>query len=281
MPSIYDITQYTKNPIKRLTLSLLLAFTYGCSTPSIKFHNKASEQHFSAERISTPLFEHIIYTNQATQTNTQHSLHVYLDGDGSPWLSNHWIAKDPTSRNPMILELMAMDSNASILLGRPCYHGLANTKKCHPQYWTSHRYSYEVVQSMRIALKKWLIAHPHIQKINFIGFSGGGGLAALLTPYFPQTTQLITLAANLSIDAWTTQHNYTPLIGSLNPIEQKQLNSQIQQTHIVGAQDKNIPISLVNSYVKKQESAKLLIIESQAHCCWNNHWQSILNNLVK
>ena len=73
-------------------------------------------------------------------------LHVYLDGDGTPMLGSY-PAADPTPRDPLVLDLMALDSTPSIYVGRPCYHGLSGAP-CSPSLWTSGRYSEPVVASM-------------------------------------------------------------------------------------------------------------------------------------
>ena len=66
-------------------------------------------------------YQHAIYRNSARGI----TLHVYLAGDGTPWLERYRIAPEPTPRRPLTLQLMAHDSSPSVLLGRPCYHGFA------------------------------------------------------------------------------------------------------------------------------------------------------------
>jgi len=179
----------------------------------------------------------------------------------------------------MILALMSLDKAPAILLGRPCYHRLSPKPNCHPKLWTSHRYSPIVINSMQIALTQWLTLHPNITSITFIGYSGGGAIASLLAPLFPQTKQLITFAANLDTDAWAKLHDYSPLTGSLNPILQKKLPSHIKQLHIAGEFDTNVPPSIIQNYISKEERSNILIIKSQEHCCWTVHWLTILGRI--
>ncbi|MCK5355732.1 MAG: hypothetical protein KAJ63_11475, partial [Methyloprofundus sp.] len=254
----------------------LLAFLNACTSPSTRFHNEAMAQHFNVAHLTTPLFQHIIYSNNAQREPSKNMLHIYLDGDGTPWVRKYVIAKDPTSRNRMILDLMGMDRTPSILLGRPCYYGLYTSPECHPRYWTSHRYAAEVVHSMKEALIKWLIQHPQFKNITFIGYSGGGTLAMLLAPYFKQTTQVVTVAANLDIEQWALLHAYSPLTGSLNPITQRKLPKTIKQLHFAGALDKNTPATITKSYAATKGRSKVFILNNQAHCCWNEHWLEIL-----
>jgi len=115
--------------------------------------------------------------------------------------------------------------------------------------------------------------------MTFIGYSGGGTIASLLAPLFPQTKQLITFSANLDTDAWAKLHGYSPLSGSLNPTLQKKLPSHIKQLHIAGELDTNVPPSIIQSYISKEERSNILIFKNQAHCCWNVHWLTILDRI--
>jgi len=261
---------------KTLLLFICIIGLSACTTPSEKFHSFAISKQFNSSPISTPLFQHIIYQNLASNTQRSETLHIYLDGDGTPWVNNRYIAVDPTARSPMILDLMSMDKGAAILLGRPCYYGLHTSTHCHFQFWTSHRYAEKVVASMAQALSLWLLQHPHFNKITFIGYSGGGTLALLLAPYFKQTEQVVTIAANLDTDAWAKLHDYSSLSGSLNPIKQPRLPATVRQLHIAGDQDTNVPASIIKSYVTSDGTAKFLTINNQAHCCWKMQWLAIL-----
>lgn len=261
----------------RYFIVITISCINACSSPSVNFHKIATQKLFNRSFVAPSLFQHTIYSNKPTILPSKEILHVYLDGDGTPWLHNRWIAKDPTARDTTILKLMEMDKQAAILLGRPCYYGSYTNQACHPRFWTSHRYAPEIVNSMKEALYLWLAQHPYFQQITFIGYSGGGTLAVLLAPHFKQTRQVITIAANLDIESWTKLHGYTPLTGSLNPLQEKKLPPSIRQLHIAGEQDHNVPISIIKSYAIQQDSAEVLVFEKQSHCCWDKHWLSILD----
>ncbi|NOT84080.1 MAG: alpha/beta fold hydrolase [Methylococcaceae bacterium] len=247
-----------------------------CTPPAKHFAEIADSYGFNGFSINSEQFEHQFYVNQAVmQPSADQKLHVYLDGDGTPWEQQRWVADDPTSRNPMILAMMQQDKAAAVFLGRPCYHGLNHTSACHLKYWTSHRYSAEVVRSMVAALKKCLIKYPFKQLV-LIGYSGGGTLAALIAPYFPEVKTLVTVAANLDVAAWSRHHGYQALNESLNPAVLP-LNPQLRQIHLAGLEDTVVPAWIIKTYAQGQVNARYLPYAHFDHaCCWVDEWSKIL-----
>lgn len=251
-----------------------------CVSPSIKFSREASIYGFSSLEINSDVFQHKIYLNQFVHDKPSlTTLHVYLDGDGTPWVKNRWIAKDPTARNPLVLRLMKLDKKPAILLGRPCYYGMNQSKPCKNKYWTSHRYSSTVVNSMTSVLKSWLEKNNYTN-IVFIGFSGGGVLAVLMANKIKWTTKVVTISANLDVDAWSEFHGYKTLESSLNPVKESELNKDIQQFHFAGKEDKVVPAFIIKKYAEGQEKAFFYEMEGQGHvCCWEDIWEKILLNI--
>lgn len=255
---------------KWLGLSLVLLAT-GCVAPAIKVDQLAAKFGFSRSELQGEGFTHIIYLNQpARQAPKQ--LHVYLEGDGDPWLNRRIIAPDPTPRDPLMLRLMSLDTSAALYLGRPCYHGLAAKEPCHPRLWTTHRYSPAVVDSMAAALQHSM-AYQNTDTVVLIGHSGGGTLAMLLAPQLEKTQTVLTLAANLDTTAWTQHHNYSPLYGSLNPAQALPLPDHIRQIHLLAAQDKNTPPALFPQSLLQQSQVCVVKITTYRHnCCWFDQW---------
>jgi hypothetical protein len=201
-------------------------------------------------------------------------LHVYLDGDGTPWQSES-PAQDPTSRNPLILSLMRQDQTPSILLGRPCYHGFNTSSFCHDSFWTAKRYAPEIVNSMVAALNNWLKKQA-FKKVVLIGYSGGGTLAVLMADKIPALQTVVTFAANLDVATWSQAHGFETLHESLNPMMQKKLSEQIRQVHLAGADDKVVPAHIINSYAEQQGGVYYLFPDFDHQCCWVESWQKIL-----
>lgn len=257
-----------------MTALLLILSLSGCATPSQRFHQKTLELGFTAERLQVSQFQHQIYAFKNLQQSK--TLHVYLDGDGSPWENKRRVAYDPTARNPLILALMKQDDTPSILLGRPCYYGLNAQVGCDSKFWTSHRYSGAVVWSMAQALNHW-IKQQGFNQVVLIGYSGGGSLAILMAEKIQHIHTVLTIAANLDVKAWSEFHGYVTLKGSLNPIEQGELSRHIQQIHVAGQDDQVVPAFVIKSYAQSQQGARYYEFDGQDHaCCWEAEWPNIL-----
>ncbi|MCF7987747.1 MAG: alpha/beta hydrolase [Methylovulum sp.] len=262
----------------RFLLIVILMLT-GCATPAQHYANEAIKLGLTEATVTTPTFQHRLYLNALAQTPSlpARDLHVYLDGDGTPWEQERWPADDPTARNPMLLRLMAMDNSPAILLGRPCYHGLSHSLGCEGRLWTSKRYARDIVDSMAAALKSWLQTHP-FNHLVLIGHSGGGTLATLMVEQIAEVQTVVTLAANLDVAAWCRFHDAEPLLDSLNPMTEKPLASHIKQFHLAGARDEVVPARIIESYAKRQPDAVYMrFLEFDHHCCWETIWQNSLH----
>jgi len=262
--------------MKKIVGLIICCLLFSCASPSKKFSLQAREMGFTEVLADTNLFSHRMYSNDlASKSPTQPSLHVYLDGDGTPWKNQRWISSDPTSRNHLIINMMAQDKAPAILLGRPCYYGLSQVPNCHYKYWTSHRYSKEVVSSMSYALNNWLKHHAYSQVV-LIGYSGGGSLAMLMAPKINADLTVITVAANLDIKAWSQFHNYSSLFGSLNPTDYS-LPKAIRQFHLYGGRDDVVPEFIVKKIAKNNNQARFIAYDQFGHhCCWGDEWEKIL-----
>ena len=260
-----------KDRLKILLSCLLLA---ACASPSQYFAETAKNQGVQETTLITRQFQHKIYVNH--ELSSQQRLHVYIDGDGSPYEQQDI---DPTARQPLILSLIAQDAAPAILLGRPCYYGFYQSSSCSPVLWTDQRYSQAVVNSMVEALNQWLQAHTINNNVTLIGYSGGGVLAVLMAQQLPAVSNVVTVAANLDVDAWVQYHQHLPLKGSINPEQMPPLATTIKQYHFAGAQDENVPPETIKAYIEKQPSAQtnVQIFPDFNHiCCWRTTWLSIL-----
>jgi pimeloyl-ACP methyl ester carboxylesterase len=248
----------------------LLMLSGGCRSAAARFLDLATDRGLRAEIVGGQSFRHLVL---APERRGGRTLHVYLDGDGVPWLGGY-PATDPTPRNPLVLDLLALDPGAAVYLGRPCYHGLAREPGCAPPLWTSARYSEEVVASMAAASRR-VLAVRGAERIVWLGYSGGGVLAMLLAARVPETTGVITVAANLDVQAWTAQQRSSPLTGSLDPARQSRLAARVYQRHYAGGRDRTVPVEVMGG-------ARLVVVPEYDHrCCWTALWPSILADLER
>ncbi len=249
----------------------------GCASPAQQFDNKAARYEFEKLALPGQIFTHISYRNRVA--NKEKRLHIYIEGDGIPWLTRTQVSADPTPRKALMLELMALDPQTSLYLGRPCYFGQAQSPACHPLLWTHQRYSQQVVLSMVAALKQYLVFNPY-DKLVFFGHSGGGTLAMLIAPYLKETIIVVTLAANLDIDAWADHHGYNRLEHSLNPAVMPSLAPHIMQVHYAGKNDHVVPTFVIKKGLVNQIKKQFHLLESADHtCCWDQIWHQILNKI--
>ena len=264
----------------RVCLSCLTALVASCGGATISSEQLAIEAGLEKERLRGDPFQHLAYIGNRTGGGST-ALHVYLSGDGTPWIGGTRIAADPTPRNPIALRLMALDPDARLYLGRPCYEGFSDSGGCGPYYWTAGRYSEPVVASMTSALRRY-IDDNGFEEVVIIGYSGGGVLAWLIAERVPEVRVLVTIAANLDIDAWTSRHGYTPLRGSLNPASRGPLPERLAQLHLVGSRDTNVPPLLVRSALENASGyAKVLTFATDHRCCWESHWPAVLDEIAR
>ena len=222
-------------------------------------------------------FRHLVYRQGNGHKSSP--INVYLEGDGLPWVTRTRVARDPTPRTPVALHLMARDRGAALFIGRPCYHGLAGSPDCSPWLWTHGRYSEDVVRSMTAALRRSLGADNN-REVTLIGYSGGGALAMLIAARLEQVRSVVTIAANLDINAWADHHGYSRLFGSLNPATQSPLPAKIRQIHLAGELDVRVPARLSEQAVARQPNARFIVIPRFDHvCCWEHAWPTILARL--
>lgn len=247
-----------------------------CGAPALNFDEQAENLAYERRVIVGTQFKHVIY---AKAGSPEERLHVYLGGDGTPWLAGR-PAIDPTPRNPLLLRLLAMDPAPAIYLGRPCYHGHAGDRPCAPWLWTTGRYSEEVVASLARVVRR-LVQDGRHSKIAWFGYSGGGTLAVLLAPRFRETDAVVTIAANLDTAAWAAYAWGGDLSGSLNPATLAPLPAHIWQRHYAGGADRIVPPRLTAPAASRL-GAELVVVEDYDHaCCWEQLWPGIIRDVAR
>lgn len=203
-------------------------------------------------------------------------VHLYLEGDGQPWIRGLWPAKNPSSRRLTALRLMLLDPNPSIYLNRPCYGYKTMPEFCTEALWTNARYSPEIVDSMTLALTELAVQYPDKRWV-LIGHSGGGTLAMLLAGKVKNVAAVVTLAANLDHRAWTDARGFAALDGSLNAVEQPALPRHIIRWHFAGGRDQQVPATITATAAALDPDSRFVVEPEFDHgCCWAQIWPQIL-----
>jgi len=195
---------------------------------------------------------------------------VYIEGDGLAWITSSIISDDPTPLNPIGLKLALKDkSKCVVYLARPYQYTKSKTKDS--RYWTSYRFSKEVIQSYNEILDS-LKSKYGISSFSLYGYSGGGAVATLVSALRDDVDLLTTYAGNLDTAYWCKLHYLSPLSSSLNPADFTDKLTTQKQLHYIGGKDKNIDKSVFFSYYKKfndKSNIKYKILKDYTHsCCW-------------
>ncbi len=260
-----------------LVAAAVATLVLGCAAPAERFDALADS--LSARSVVARGFRLRVY-ERGERDGLGH-LHVYLEGDGRPWRTRTQVSADPTPMRALALELMTRDPGWSLYLGRPCYFGESWAPDCGPWMWTSGRYSAVVVDAMAAALEDMIAAH-HVTELSLIGYSGGGVIAWLLAERIPQVTRLVTVAANLDIDAWTRHHGYSPLSESLNPSARASLPERVRHWYVIGGRDQEVPPSLIDERSNPAvRNARILRLDADHRCCWVDAWPGILATIAQ
>lgn len=254
---------------------ILLAVSAGCVPVSKRFDRAATDAGLVRSQVEGRGFSHAVYRPRDSSFGTT-PVHVYLTGDGTPYVRRTLRAKDPTPRRPVVLDLMALDPAPRLLLGRPCYHGLARTRGCGPDLWTQGRFGEQVLASMAATLARLL---PEARPLVLIGFSGGGAIAVLLARRLPNVVGVVTLAGNLDTDAWADLHGYGRLAGSENPVHGVELPPMVKQLHFAGRDDRIVPPSLILSAAPRLGGQASVLPATTHRHGWRSHWPAILDEI--
>lgn len=230
--------------------------------------------------ISTDLFPIQSFIRCGNHTTTL--LTVYLEGDGLAWKSRQRPSSDPTPRNPVALRLAARDPAPNLLyLARPCQ--FRASPRCNSRYWTSARYSAEILAAVSLAVDA-AKERCGCSQIELIGYSGGGAVAALLAESRDDIRFLMTVAANLDHEAWTLHHQVSALNHSLRPAADalaREKLAALPQLHVIGGRDQVVPETVIRSYLDKIGKAPLCRVEIINDFGHRDDWPSIWPSLLR
>ncbi|MFO1257104.1 MAG: alpha/beta hydrolase [Gammaproteobacteria bacterium] len=239
--------------------------------------SQAEQQGFQEQVLNAGNFKLTTLKRFSAHSET---LNIYIEGDGHAWSSFTRISPDPTPHQPVALQLALLDPHPSVAyLARPCQYSLKHDPHCAPKYWTSHRFAPEVVASLSIAMDA-LKKESGAEHITLIGFSGGGGLSALLAARRNDVIKLITVAGDLDHQMMSEYHHTTPQPDSLNPIHDAKQLRAISQIHLSGEQDTIVPPSIAAHFISQAgnpQTARHLVLKEVTH---NKGWEKIWPQII-
>jgi pimeloyl-ACP methyl ester carboxylesterase len=206
-------------------------------------------------------------------------LTVYLEGDGRAYATPTRVADDPTPSDPVALPLAAADPAPAVLyLARPCqYVEGPDARNCAPYYWSTGRFAPEVVAATMAALDAAKAASGG-DRLELIGYSGGGALAVLVAARRQDVARLVTVAANLALAAWIEHHHVSPMTGSLDPLDDAAAVARVPQLHYAGAADETVPPGIVERFARAvgPDIPVVVVSDYSHHCCWAANWLALL-----
>ena len=85
--------------------------------------------------------------------------------------------------------------------------------------------------------------------VRLVGYSGGATLAAILSVWRDDVIELRTVAGNLDLAAFTTHHQVSPLLTSINPVSLADRLIDVPQKHYFSPQDSIVIPEIIESYL--------------------------------
>lgn len=272
--------------LKPFVAMLLLANT-ACSTSAYDYHAIGFQAAVNASLKNT-----VVYTSLFDLTafiridQPSMPIRVYIEGDGFAWARRNQRSNDPTPHQAIALQLSSLDHYPNVIyMARPCQYR-QTTKACDIIYWSSHRFSVEVVDAMNNALTQ---LNAKNRPIELVGYSGGAAIAALLTAKRQDVTNLRTIAGNLDHDWVNRYHHVDTTPNSLNAIDIASKISHIPQMHFAGLKDTIVPVEVAKRFIEKSQQLSSSQPKKNAHCVnlklvqaehqagWTSHWPALLN----
>jgi len=213
-------------------------------------------------------------------TRPDQPLNLYIEGDGLAWRSRYEPSADPTPRKALGLSLAAADNSANVVyLARPCqFTPMASNPACNVSYWTGKRFAPEVVAAMNEAVGHYLDRVPG-QRVNLVGYSGGGAIAVLIAARRNDVATVRTVAGNLDHVALNRWHKVTPMSDSLNAIDVASRVARIAQLHFSGSDDVIVPQRFATAFVQQVGAcAHQRVLPGLSH---EGDWAAIWPTLLK
>jgi len=259
-----------------LLILMLLGVLAGCADPNAHADAMAQPVGLRRERVDTDSF---VLTAFVRITRPDLSLTIYIEGDGLAWRSRYQPSDDPTPHQALGLALAVADPGPNVAyLARPCqFTPMTMNPRCGIPYWTNKRYAEEVIVAMNQAVTHYA-AGVSGQRINLVGYSGGGALAVLVAARRSDVASLRTVAGNLDQVEVNRLHGVSAMPESLNAMDVAQRVATIPQIHFSGAEDTVVPPVIAQGFVAAAgRCAQARIVAGMSH---DSHWGRVWPDLL-
>ena len=258
---------------------LLISLMSGCATLDRDAHADAlaAPAGLHREQIATDSF---VLTAFSRISKPGEPLDLYIEGDGLAWISRSEPSLDPTPREATGLALAVADPAANVVyLARPCqFAPMAMNPRCGVPYWTGKRFAPEVVASMNEAVSQFAARVPG-QRINLVGYSGGGALAVLIAARRTDVASIRTVAGNLDDEFINRLHHVSTMPESENPIDFAARVATIPQVHFSSTGDTVVPPVVAQRFVDatgKQCAQARTVADVTHDGDWSRLWPTLL-----
>lgn len=259
-----------------INLSFLFA---GCvSDDSHRDANEIAQRAgLTREIIPTTPFPIVTWSRTVPPVN---ALRVYIEGDGFAWKSRTRPSDNPTPRDPLGLALAGADPSANVLyLARPCqFIGPPLPTGCSVNLWTDDRFSPAVIDAMNRALSQFVQRYPGV-KIELVGYSGGGNIAALLAERRTDVRTLRTVAGNLDVGYVNAWHHVSAMPAAMSAIDHAQTLKTLPQIHFSGDADKTVPPDVARRF-QQRVGGSCTRVESVHGMAHGSDWAAIWPQLL-
>lgn len=200
---------------------------------------------------------------------------VYIESDGAPWRFADEPPADPTPLKPFVMRMAVADTGSrTAYLSRPCqYLSAAALRECDPGLWMQARFSNEAVSATNAAVDR-IKTDTGASRVNLVGYSGGGAMAALVAARRSDVHCLTTIGAPLDTDAWTNSLQVSRLDRSLNPADVAPKLTKLPQTHYRGLKDQLVRPATTERFISQAKPGAVVIDERDFdhQCCWSEQW---------
>lgn len=202
-------------------------------------------------------------------------LTVVIEGDGRAHDRAGRPTADPTPASPLGLAIArAWPDGPRAWLARPCQFTRRRDPACRPGDWTADRFSAPMLAVLDGALDD-LKRQAGAREVRLVGWSGGGVMAAALAARRADVAELVTIAAPLDVEAWTTARGLSPLNLAPEVAALARGPLPVAQQHLVGDRDRVVPPASARAWAGRLGGADSVRTVDEAHV---GAWPERLND---